>query len=97
MRSKFNVLLTFLVVMLGQFIFAQVKTVSGTVVDQNGLPLPSVAILEKGTTNGTQSDFDGNFKINVRQGSTLVFSYISMKTQEIVVNSSTLKLKCKKM
>lgn len=92
MKSKFNVLLTFLVVMLGQFIFAQVKTVSGTVVDQNGLPLPSVAILEKGTANGTQSDFDGNFKINAKQGSTLVFSYLSMKTQEVVVNSTTLKV-----
>jgi len=92
MRSKFNVLLTVLVVMLGQMIFAQVKTVSGTVVDQNGLPLPSVAIQEKGSGNGTQTDFDGNFKIEVRQGSTLVFSYVSMKTQEVVVNSTTLKV-----
>lgn len=92
MRSKFNVLLTVLVVMLGQMIFAQVKTVSGTVVDQNGLPLPSVAIQEKGSGNGTQTDFDGNFKIDVKQGSTLVFSYVSMKTQEVVVNSTTLKV-----
>ena len=92
MRSKFNVLLTVLVVMLGQMIFAQVKTVTGTVVDQNGLPLPSVAIQEKGSGNGTQTDFDGNFKIDVRQGSTLVFSYVSMKTQEVVVNTTTLKI-----
>lgn len=92
MRSKFNVLLTVLVVMLGQMIFAQVKTVSGTVVDQNGLPLPSVAIQEKGSGNGTQTDFDGNFKIDVRQGSTLVFSYVSMKTQEVVVNSTTIRV-----
>ncbi|NHN26055.1 SusC/RagA family TonB-linked outer membrane protein [Flavobacterium jejuense] len=92
MRSKFNLLLTVLVVMLGQMTFAQVKTVSGTVVDQNGLPLPSVAIQEKSTSNGTQTDFDGNFKIEVKQGSILVFSYVSMKTQEVIVNSTTLKV-----
>lgn len=93
MKSKFNGLLTLLVIMLGQFIFAQVTTVSGTVTDQNGQPLPSVSILEKGSTNGTESDFDGNFRISVKQGTTLIFSYISMKTQEVVVNSSTLNVK----
>lgn len=93
MKSKFNGLLTLLVIMLGQFIFAQVTTVSGTVTDQNGQPLPSVSILEKGSTNGTESDFDGNFRISVKQGTTLIFSYISMKTQEVVVNSTTLNVK----
>lgn len=92
MRSKFNGLLTLVIVLLGQFIFAQVKTVSGTVTDQNGQPLPSVAIQEKGSANGTETDFDGKFKINVKQGATLRFSYISMKTQEVVVNSTDLKI-----
>jgi TonB-linked SusC/RagA family outer membrane protein len=79
-------------VLLGQFIFAQVKTVSGTVTDQNGQPLPSVAIQEKGSANGTETDFDGKFTISVKQGTTLVFSYISMKKQEVVVNSNNLKV-----
>ncbi|WP_445722093.1 SusC/RagA family TonB-linked outer membrane protein [Flavobacterium sp.] len=92
MRSKFNRLLTLAVVLLGQFIFAQVKTVSGTVTDQNGQPLPSVAIQEKGSANGTETDFDGKFTISVKQGTTLVFSYISMKKQEVVVNSNNLKI-----
>lgn len=92
MRSKFNRLLTLAVVLLGQFIFAQVKTVSGTVTDQNGQPLPSVAIQEKGSANGTETDFDGKFTISVKQGTTLVFSYISMKKQEVVVNSTNLKI-----
>lgn len=78
--------------MLGQLILAQVKTVSGTVSDVNGLPLPGVSIVEKGSNNGTQADFDGKFKINTKQGATLVFSYVSMKTQEVIVTSTVLNI-----
>jgi len=64
---------------------AQSVEVSGTVSDETG-PLPGVNIVEKGTTNGTTTDFDGNYSISVADGATLVFSYISFKTQEILVN-----------
>ena len=50
--------------------------VNGTVNDQDGLPLPGVNVMIKGTTNGTTTDFDGNFSIKVEKGQTLVFSYI---------------------
>ena len=53
----------------------QEKTVSGTVTDQNDIPLPGVNILVKGTTSGTQSDFDGNYSITAISGDVLVFSY----------------------
>ncbi|WP_318311771.1 SusC/RagA family TonB-linked outer membrane protein [Flagellimonas crocea] len=60
-------------------------TVSGTVSDGGG-PIPGVNVILKGTTNGTATDFDGNYTINVPSNGTLVFSYIGFKTQEVPVN-----------
>jgi iron complex outermembrane receptor protein len=57
--------------------------VRGTVTDQDGAPLAGVNIVEKGTTNGTTTDFDGNYEINVGADATLIFSYIGFGTQEI--------------
>lgn len=64
-------------------------TVTGTVTDATGLPLPGASIVEKGTTNGTQTDFDGNYSIEVSNGATLVVSYIGYAKQEIAVNGRT--------
>lgn len=62
-------------------------TVSGTILDSNGMPLPGANILEKGTTNGTQSDFDGNYSISLSdENAVLVVSYIGFKTQEVAVS-----------
>ena len=66
--------------------FAQ-KTVSGNVVDDQGIPLPGATILEQGTTNGVSSDFDGNFSIEVSEGAVLVISFVGYQTQEITVGS----------
>ena len=63
-------------------IFAQ-NIISGTVADGEGNPLPGVSIVEKGTSNGTVSDFDGNFQLNVDDAATIVFSYIGYITQEV--------------
>ena len=61
-------------------------TVTGTVLDQDGQPLPGANILEKGTTNGTQTDFDGNYSISVGgEDAILVISYIGFSTKEIPV------------
>ncbi len=68
--------------------FAQEKTVSGAISDQDGVPLPGVNILIKGTTTGTQSDFDGNYVINANEGDVLTFSYLGLKTQEQTVGAS---------
>ena len=59
------------------------QTVTGTIVDETGETVIGATIIEKGTTNGTVSDFDGNFSINVKAGSTLVFSYVGYLTQEL--------------
>ena len=69
-------------------------TIEGTVLDQFGTPLPGANILEKGTTNGTQTDFDGNYSITVGgSDATLVISYIGYTTKEIpVAGQSTINI-----
>ena len=65
------------------------STVTGTVTDDTGSPLPGASVVVKGTTNGTQTDFDGNFTLDVNGDATLVFSYIGFKSQEIAVNGNS--------
>ncbi len=74
--------------------FAQEIAISGNVLDETGLPIPGVNIVEKNTTNGTTTDFDGNFTINnVSIGSTIVFSYVGYVTQNVVLtNDSNLSI-----
>lgn len=72
-------------VLLSAGMYAQQATVTGAVTDPEGIPLPGVNILVKGTTNGTETDFDGQFTIDAEMGETLVFSYLGMKSQEIEV------------
>jgi TonB-linked SusC/RagA family outer membrane protein len=68
----------------------QQKSVSGTVTDSNGQPLPGANILEKGTTNGVQTDFDGNFSLTLTdQNAILIVSYIGFLTQEISVDNQS--------
>ena len=75
---------------IGYFNFQQPKTVTGRVTDSGGEPLPGVTVLIKGTTQGTITDFDGNYTIsNVPATGTLVFSFVGMKTQEIPVSSQS--------
>jgi len=71
------------------FGMASAQEVSGTVSDATG-PLPGASVVEKGTTNGAQTDFDGNYTIsNIGAGAILVFSYIGYKTQEVAVGAQT--------
>ncbi|WP_304157408.1 TonB-dependent receptor plug domain-containing protein, partial [Mesonia mobilis] len=88
MRTKFSGFLTLLLAFVVQITFAQEKTVSGTVTDDEGLPLPGVNILIKDTSTGTQSDFDGNYSIKVEEGKTLVFSYVGFSDQEVIIGTS---------
>ena len=64
-------------------------TVSGNVKDNSGEPIIGANVLVKGTTNGTITDFDGNFSISVPSNATLVFSYVGYKDQEIAVAGKT--------
>lgn len=72
---------------------AQKVSVSGTVTDMAGSPLPGVSIIEKGTTNGTISDIDGNFSISVTDKSILNFTFIGYITNEIPVSGNMIDVK----
>ncbi|MEW4923001.1 TonB-dependent receptor [Algibacter sp. 2305UL17-15] len=88
MKTKFSGILTLLLAFVVQLSFAQEKTISGTVSDQSGLPLPGTTVLVKGTTNGTSTDFDGNYSIKANQGATLVYSFVGYTSQQVTVGSS---------
>ena len=88
MRTKFSGILTLLLAFIVQISFAQDKTITGTVSDNTGLPLPGVNIVIKGTATGTQTDFDGNFTISAATGQTIQFSYVGFQSQEVAVGAS---------
>jgi len=70
--------------------WAQQHKVTGKVTDaSDGSGLPGVNVLEQGTTNGTVTDVDGNFSINVKENATIVFSYIGYKTQLIEIGNKS--------
>lgn len=88
MKTKYKGIFTFLFLFAVQLLCAQTKTITGTVVDENGMPLPGVNILLKGTSAGTQTDFDGAYSLEAAEGSTLIFTYVGFTNQEIAVGSS---------
>ena len=88
MKTKFSSILTLLLVFVVQIIFAQEQTITGTVTDEDGLPLPGVTVIIKGTTTGVQTDFDGNYAIDASQGDLLIFSFIGLQTAEYTVGSN---------
>jgi len=89
MRTKFKVFCTLIGVLFSQVLLAQESNVKGTVTDDNGLPLPGVNVVIKNTSNGTQTDFDGNYSIQAQTGDMLVFSYVGLKTVEHTVENNT--------
>ncbi|UBZ08524.1 SusC/RagA family TonB-linked outer membrane protein [Salegentibacter mishustinae] len=90
MKNKLHGILTLLLAFVVQFTFAQEKEVTGTVTDEQGLPLPGVNVIVQGTNNGDQTDFNGEFSINVSEGQVLEFSYVGFVTQEISVGSGSI-------
>lgn len=72
------------------FLPAEIQsTITGVVNDENGSPLPGASVVVKGTTDGTQTDFDGNFTIEAPSDGTLIISYIGYKTIEVGVNGQS--------
>ena len=92
MRTFYKGLL-FLLLGVPATLFAQ-DSVSGTVTESTGMPIPGVNVIIKGSSKGSVTDFDGNYTVdNVQKNDTLVYSYIGFKTKEIVfVNQSTLNV-----
>ena len=73
-------------------VYAQNVTITGTVTDVNQEPLIGVNVVVKGSTTGAITDFDGNFSLSGEKGSTLIFSYIGMLTQEVVYKGSPMRV-----
>jgi TonB-dependent starch-binding outer membrane protein SusC len=93
--STKKIFFTFLLLFAIFSSFSQQK-ISGKVTDVNNVPIPGASVLEKNTTNAASTDFDGNFEITTKgNNSTLIFSYLGLKTKEIKTdgrNSITLVL-----
>ncbi|MBF8150671.1 mucoidy inhibitor MuiA family protein [Winogradskyella sp. F6397] len=70
-----------------------VKHVSGVVTSSSdGLPIPGVNVIEKGTSNGIQTDFDGRYSIKTTIGNSIAYSYVGMKTEELPIHSSIMNV-----
>ena len=87
--KKITLIMALIVFCSWQVVLAQ-KTITGTVTDsKDGLTLPGVSIVVKGTTNGTVSDISGNYSIKVSADQVLLFSFVGYNTQEVTVASQT--------
>lgn len=85
MKTKFSGFLTLLLALVVQIAFAQQKEISGTVTDDEGLPLPGVNITVKDSDTGTQTDFDGNYSLNVDEGAEITFTFVGFTDQTVTV------------
>ena len=82
MEKLKKLFLSFALLLTSTIMYAQTE-ITGTVVDATGESVIGATVMEKGTSNGTVTDFDGNFKIKVEPGRVLVFTYIGYQTQEL--------------
>ncbi len=86
--KKFLLMLMFFSTALLGNTYAQERTVSGKITDgSTGDPIPGANVLEKGTSNGTVTDLDGNYKLSVADGATLVVSFIGFRNQEVAIGA----------
>ena len=81
--------LVFSFLFIVQSLFAQTRQVTGTVSDQTGKGVPGVTVTVKGTSNATQTDANGSYKINAPENATLVFSSVGYGTSEVQIGSRT--------
>ncbi|MET2986472.1 SusC/RagA family TonB-linked outer membrane protein [Aureibaculum conchae] len=78
-----------LLLMMSFTIVTAQKTITGTVLDETGTPLPGASVVVKNTTNGTSTDFDGNFSLNVNDNATtLVISFVGYTTKEVAISDT---------
>jgi len=96
MKKSIFVILT-IFILFSSNLLAQNIQVKGKITDEGGTPLPGVTVIQKGTTNGTVSDMDGNYIINVSGSATLQYSFIGMATvSEKINNRKTINITLKK-
>jgi len=87
MKAKFYSIL--FAILLTVPVLAQSGSVTGTVTDTDGQPMPGVSVIVKGTTTGTTTDFDGKYSVSAASDATLVFSYVGYETANVKVNGKS--------
>src|SRR5699024_6273162 len=90
MEIKTSSVFMLLMLFLGAVGFAQQKMVTGTVTDENSVPLPGVNVIIEGTSQGTNTDFDGKYSLEASEGDRLQFSRVGFKDQKITVGTSSI-------
>ncbi len=88
MKTKYFMVLVLLFGVVGM----ASAQITGTVLDDEGAPLPGASIVVKGTTTGTTTDFDGNFSINAEVGDALMVSYIGFETKEVTAEAGEMSI-----
>ncbi|MCB7480328.1 SusC/RagA family TonB-linked outer membrane protein [Christiangramia sediminis] len=89
MKIKLKTIFTLLIVLLVQLTTAQEKTITGTVLNENGIPMPGVNVSIKDSQIGTQTDFNGKYSIKANSGDVLSFTFVGKKPVNITVGSET--------
>lgn len=69
-----------------------VRRVTGTIIDDTGLPLPGVNVIEAGTSNGTQTDFNGNYTLDIQGSRELAYSYVGFETETLPIYATTMNV-----
>jgi TonB-linked SusC/RagA family outer membrane protein len=89
MKTKIFKICTSFLLFFALTMSAYAQQISGTVSDENGVPLPGATVVVDGTSTGVSTDFDGNYSIDASQGDVLVFSYVGYQSQSVSVGTSS--------
>jgi TonB-linked SusC/RagA family outer membrane protein len=89
MKTKIFKICTSFLLFFALTLSAYAQQISGTVSDENGVPLPGATVVVEGTATGVSTDFDGNYSIDASQGDILVFSYVGYQSQSVSVGASS--------
>ena len=89
MKKTISYALMFLGLLFAQILTAQQSTITGTISDVDGIPLPAANVVEKGTSNGTSADFDGNYSIDAPNDAILTISSIGYATIDVPVSGQS--------
>ncbi|WP_269236620.1 SusC/RagA family TonB-linked outer membrane protein [Flavobacterium flavigenum] len=84
-----KILLIFMIAFTAQVSLGQVKSIKGVITDSDGMPLPGASVAVQGGQKGGTTDFHGLYMIEAQKGQTLLFSYVGLETQSIVVGDET--------
>ena len=86
MKTKFNLIITSVLFMFGVVAFAQ-QTLTGSVIDETGAPLPAATVVIDNTNEGTTTDFNGEFTLSAEIGQTVTISFVGYVSQTMTIDA----------